>query len=458
MSLRSKKNITICRPIPAFIPRQLALGVLHDHAEVITLNPLVLSHQRIKPPVDAPADEAESIWYEITERIQFIPGLGKAGASTIQFNGVFHDVPWGLQTHIYAPMSIDMRAQYRIAGSQAGIEKSAPRELGLENIGAPKEGLYLRADIEFKCNVALASFVAKTSTGAIGEMVSRMVKKAEQLDADVLQGMIKEERDLVVTRTQSKESDPYARPYITQTQSTPVMPPQNKWPSQGIKHAQTEVSELATPQINFPAQQERQQKPQNASQQNRASYAPPTHVVELDGGDSAVSDRSSWNQAPQSNGNNYVAYNMNSNYSYPQTQRPPSRGHSPTPPNPPHQRQSSYSSQQQQPQAQPQQPQAQYQYTYNPQTYSSQSADQSATRQHSQYKLPSQQRQYQAAQNYPPPPPGPPPQQQQRGPQQQHVPQMESGRKYSFDADRLQPEGLLQVRPTDQRRWSGVGL
>jgi hypothetical protein len=174
MALRSKKHLTICRAIPAFIPRQLALDVLHDHAEVITLNPLVLSHQRISPPTDAPPDEAQSTWYEITERIQFIPGLGKAGSSTINFNGVFHNVPWGLQTHIYAPMNVDMRAQYRVAGSQSGVEEAAPRELGLEKLGAPKEGLYLRADIEFKCNVALASFVKSTSSSAITEMVNRM--------------------------------------------------------------------------------------------------------------------------------------------------------------------------------------------------------------------------------------------------------------------------------------------
>jgi hypothetical protein len=70
-------NIT---PIPSHIPRQLAIDVLHSHGEIIELNPLVLEHHPIKAPRDAPADEFFSVWHEITERIQYIPGAGKLGS------------------------------------------------------------------------------------------------------------------------------------------------------------------------------------------------------------------------------------------------------------------------------------------------------------------------------------------------------------------------------------------
>lgn len=192
--LRKKTVFTLCRPIPGFIPRQLAIDVLHNHSEVITLNPLVTDHHPIKPPPHAASDEYGCTWYEITERIQYIPGIGQMGSGKISFTGCFHDVPWGLQTHIYAPMGVDLRAQYRVAGTPAGAEPEGPRELGLAALGAPAEGLYLRTDIDFSSNVALAGFVRAQLKTAIKEMVDRMVKKAERLDADVLQGMIDEEK------------------------------------------------------------------------------------------------------------------------------------------------------------------------------------------------------------------------------------------------------------------------
>lgn len=187
---KKKESFTVITPIPGFIPRQLAIDILHSHSEVITLNPLVLSHKPIPAPRDAQSDEFYSTWYEITERIQYLPGIGKMGSGTIKFNGCFHDMPWGLQTHIYAPMNVDLRNKYRIDGNQPGIEPPQPPEIGLKSLGVPADGLYLREDIEIKCNVALMSFVKGELQKAGKEMVSRIIKKAELLDAGVLTAMI----------------------------------------------------------------------------------------------------------------------------------------------------------------------------------------------------------------------------------------------------------------------------
>jgi hypothetical protein len=92
MVLRKKENYTHITPIPSHIPRQLAIEILHSHSEIITLNPLVLDHKPIKAPRDAKADEYYSTWYEVTERIQYIPGLGKFGSGKLSFNGCFHDM------------------------------------------------------------------------------------------------------------------------------------------------------------------------------------------------------------------------------------------------------------------------------------------------------------------------------------------------------------------------------
>ncbi|KAI8159046.1 hypothetical protein K4K49_003715 [Colletotrichum sp. SAR 10_70] len=190
--LRKKEVYTTITPIPGFIPRQLAIDILHSHSEVITLNPLVLDHKPIKAPRDAAADEYYSTWYEITERVQFIPGIGKMGSGKISFNGCFHDMPWGLQTHTYAPMNIDIRIKYRIDGNQPGVEPPHQPEIGMAGLGVPVDGLYLREDIEIRCNVTMTSFVRTQLKAASKEMVSRIIKKAELLDAGVLQAMIED--------------------------------------------------------------------------------------------------------------------------------------------------------------------------------------------------------------------------------------------------------------------------
>ncbi|WYZ40889.1 hypothetical protein EsH8_IV_001230 [Colletotrichum jinshuiense] len=190
--LRRKEVYTTITPIPGFIPRQLAIDILHSHSEVITLNPLVLDHKPIKAPRDAASDEYYSTWYEITERIQYVPGIGKMGSGKISFNGCFHDMPWGLQTHIYAPLNIDLRNKYRIDGNQPGFEPPQQPELGMSGLGIPADGLYLREDIEIRCNITMTSFVKAQLKAASKEMVSRIIKKAELLDAGVLQAMIED--------------------------------------------------------------------------------------------------------------------------------------------------------------------------------------------------------------------------------------------------------------------------
>ncbi|KAH8176745.1 NACHT and WD40 domain protein [Sarocladium implicatum] len=226
--LRKKETFTVITPIPGFIPRQLAVDILHSHSEVITLNPLVLDHKPIPAPRDAAADEYYSTWYEITERVQVVPGMGKMGSSKISFQGCFHDMPWGLQTHIYAPLQIDMRNKYRISGNQPGLEPPEDREIGLEALGAPKDGLYLREDIEIKCNITLTSFVKSTAKAASREMVQRIIKKAELLDAGILQAMMQDGRLKTLNPNDRSSTIPDGMPPMCSpnlTSTSPGMPP-----------------------------------------------------------------------------------------------------------------------------------------------------------------------------------------------------------------------------------------
>ncbi|KAJ9136914.1 NACHT and WD40 domain protein [Pleurostoma richardsiae] len=296
--LRKKEVFTIITPIPGFIPRQLAIDILHSHSEVITLNPLVLEHKPIKAPRDAASDEFYSTWYEITERIQYIPGLGRMGSGKISFNGCFHDMPWGLQTHIYAPMNVDLRNKYRIAGNQPGVEPPEQPEIGLAALGAPSDGLYLREDIEIKCNLAVVGFVKTQLKAASKEMVSRIIKKAELLDAGVLHAMIEDGRLKTINpadRTNTGLASPQLspRPVFQQQQQpgSPGLPPNNipyqvprpmshqyyakpGTPTQLQQQRHSPRFSAPYGQAPPPQQQQQQQQPQHAELSGLASPQP----------------------------------------------------------------------------------------------------------------------------------------------------------------------------------------
>lgn len=189
--MQKKELYTNITPLPSTVPRQLALDILHSHSEIITLNPLVLSHHPIKAPRHAPADEYYSSWYKIIQRVQYVPGIGKLGSGKISFKGCFENVPWGLKTHTYPPMGIDLQSKWRIAGSEPN-EISVPSEQDPYIPGAPPTGLYLLEEVEINCNVTLVSFVKSQLKAASKVLVDRLIKKAELLDAGVLRAMFED--------------------------------------------------------------------------------------------------------------------------------------------------------------------------------------------------------------------------------------------------------------------------
>jgi len=55
-----------------------------------------------------------------------------------------------------------------------------PGEIG---IGAPVQGLYLREDVEMRCNFLLTRFVRKVLKECLQTLVARLIKKAELQEA-----------------------------------------------------------------------------------------------------------------------------------------------------------------------------------------------------------------------------------------------------------------------------------
>jgi hypothetical protein len=167
-------NIT---PLPPGITRQTVLETLYTHVEMIDLNPLVEERHPIKPPGKATAEEYHCQWYELTDRISYLPGGLVSGKVTYQ--ACFHDLANGLQTHVYAPMGLDIKNKWTIGGTLPG-EPTQPVEIGQ---GIPLQGLYLREDVDMRCNMLMTNFVKKTLKKAHAALVARLVVKAQLYEA-----------------------------------------------------------------------------------------------------------------------------------------------------------------------------------------------------------------------------------------------------------------------------------
>ncbi|KAM0432834.1 hypothetical protein ACHAPT_004536 [Fusarium lateritium] len=174
----TRHTFTSITPLPSSITRQVVIDFLHDHLEMIDLNPLIKERHPIPPPPHASAEEQRCVWYSLTDRIDYLPGGVVSGQ--VSYTCAFYDLPEGLQTHCYAPMGLDIRDRWSIGGSMPG-EPPQPVELGLN---APMTGLYLREDVDLRCNMLMAAFVKKTLKKSHGSLVDKLAAKAQIVSAN----------------------------------------------------------------------------------------------------------------------------------------------------------------------------------------------------------------------------------------------------------------------------------
>ncbi|KAA8564575.1 hypothetical protein EYC84_011491 [Monilinia fructicola] len=176
----SKRTVfTTVTPLPTGIARETVMETLRSHVEMIDLNPLVEERHPIKPPSNATAEEYHCQWYSLTDRVQYLPGGLMSGK--VSYTCCFHDLEDGLQTHCYAPMGLNIRGKWTLGGSLPG-EPVAPVEIGA---GVPLHGLWLREDVDMKCNIVMTSFVKKTLKKSHLALVDRLVVKAQLLDGSI---------------------------------------------------------------------------------------------------------------------------------------------------------------------------------------------------------------------------------------------------------------------------------
>ena len=170
----SKRTIfTTVTPLPLGVSRATVLETLHDHLEMIDLNPSHEERHPIKPPPEATPEEYHCSWYQITDKVSYLPAGMYTGK--VSFKACFHDLADGIQTHVYAPMGLDIKEKWTLGGSLPG-EPSAPVEIGK---GLPQSGLYLREDVEMHCNFLMTRFVKATLKKSLATLVARLVVKSQ---------------------------------------------------------------------------------------------------------------------------------------------------------------------------------------------------------------------------------------------------------------------------------------
>lgn len=238
--MSKRTTFTSITPLPPNISRAAIVEFLHNYETMIDINPLVTDRYRIPPPPDADPDEANCVWYQLTDAV-VMPWNASSPTSTdgtttkpkssnVSYTCAFHPLPDGLQTHCRAPLGVDIRDSWTVGGTAPG-EPRQPVELGLAELGAPATGLYLREDVDLRCNRLMAGFVKKTLKKSHESVVQKLnsdlsnasmvVSPTEQRARSSSNGSNKVEHSSPATTTSSVKQRPVSMGSPLHTQRPP---------------------------------------------------------------------------------------------------------------------------------------------------------------------------------------------------------------------------------------------
>jgi hypothetical protein len=255
--MSKKTQYTTITAVPQGISRETVLSTLHDHLEMIDLNPTHEERHMTKPPPEASPEEYHCQWYQITDKISYLPGVG----GKVNFKACFHDLPMGVQVHVYAPMGLDIKQKWTLAGNLPH-EPAQPAEIG---IGAPISGLYIREDVEIKCNFLVTRFVRKTLTDGLATLVARLVVKSQ------LQEAVQTNRRLTYDAMNMGQFVPPPSPGSSPPGSPPPSSPSMSLMSQMVQSAQPN----SAPLYGSFSQDWARTQGMDIKQQQRSSYPTP---------------------------------------------------------------------------------------------------------------------------------------------------------------------------------------
>lgn len=289
----SKRTVyTNITALPSQVTRDIAVDELHDHAVMIKLNPLVINFERCLPHKDGSPDEYHCIWYEITDKVSYLPGI----KGQVKYKACFFDRPLGLQTHCFAPAGLDIKAKWSVGGNMPGEPREA-RELGVDT---PREGLYLREDVDMHCNIMLTSFVKKNLKTAHAVLVDRLLKKVEIVEDGHYH------RSMTASSIYSSMSGtPTSIPGALQQQQQQYFPQQYGPPRSEGSASVDGASRRGSTAYSSPVPSEQQFFQQSGEDQTKVASPPPLNWrssssdPRADPRNSVASQQRDWNMRPQ---------------------------------------------------------------------------------------------------------------------------------------------------------------
>lgn len=110
----------------------------------------------------------------------------------MSYHACFQDSDDGLQTHVYAPLGLNIQAKWRVGGRLPG-EPKPPTEPGLDT---PRHGLYIREDVTMTCSSLLLGFVKRTFKDSHARLVEKLVERAHVLESSFANERLKALRNV----------------------------------------------------------------------------------------------------------------------------------------------------------------------------------------------------------------------------------------------------------------------
>ena len=274
----SKRSVfTNVTPLPGHVSRETAVALLHDHVEMIEMNPLVIRLEPTTAPPNATPEEVKVMhWYSITDEIVYVPGTKVKGETT--YKAGFYNLPVGLQTHVFAPAGVDIKTKWSVGGSLPGEEKESV-ELGLS---APREGLYIREDADLRCSVFVMNFVKRNLKRGHHVLCERLIKKALLAEEEgrgqmSRQSVFSSDADSILQRWDHLYTPGTSKPSIGSSMTTPnhSTPVDTSCACEGVNHEPSCTFYMHPGQPKRPSDAESQIQPASSRHSTIDMLVPP---------------------------------------------------------------------------------------------------------------------------------------------------------------------------------------
>ncbi|RDW60536.1 hypothetical protein BP6252_11919 [Coleophoma cylindrospora] len=175
---RTNHTLSVSCPIPSTLTPTDIIAALHNHTNLVTLQPLVVSYDEVTstheyepdPYFDPSSSPIRA--YEIVESVIVIPGVGNWGRYPVKVICQFQNTEDGVKSRAVASAGVVLRATYHVHRSPSSSDDNEIRGY-LDN--ASEWTLTEEATVE--CSNWLMPFVKQSMEGAHKDICQHLLNK-----------------------------------------------------------------------------------------------------------------------------------------------------------------------------------------------------------------------------------------------------------------------------------------